>query len=228
MAEKEISELYSNLVQTEFDFIPRGTHSLPVVYDIVKENYQELCDNDFLCLDTCKSGNNSPEWQHAVRRALNELKRKKYNGVENSRRGYWIFVGNQFSPLAVDFKEKVADTQRVLTESYRIIRDTKITRKLKAKYQNSCQICEETIPLPNNQDYSEAHQIQPLGSPHNGPDISSNILVLCPNHHAMCDYGSILLDIAMLFTHPEHKIGQQYIEYHNKIVAPNPVSIGWG
>jgi hypothetical protein len=223
MARDDIAELYQELVNTEFAFVQRGEQPLVMVYEIVKARHPELCDDSFLCWENCASGNNSPEWQHAVRRALNELKRRGSTEVVNGQRGYWIFIGSQFSPLPIDFKEPVsAETQKTLTTSYRIIRDTKLTRKLKALHDNQCQICRETIPLPTRQNCSEAHHIQPLGSPHDGPDISSNILVLCPNHHAMCDYGSIKLDISMLHEHPEHKIGIKFIEYHNAFIAPNP------
>ena len=67
--------------------------------------------------------------------------------------------------------------------------------------------------------YSEAHHIRPLGSPHNGPDIAENILVLCPNHHVMCDYGSIHLYLKNLHVHSRHCIGAPFIEYHNTVIA---------
>ena len=225
MARDDVAELYQELVNSEFSIMQRGEHSLASVYKIVKANYLELCDDDFLCRENCAHGNNSPEWQHAVRRALDELKRRDSTEVVKGQRGYWIFIGDQFSPISTDFEgPENIEPQRTLTTSYRIIRDTKITRVLKALHSNLCQICGETIPLPNGQKYSEAHHIKPLGNPHDGPDIPSNILILCPNHHAMCDYGSIKIDASKIRRHPDHEIGVEFIEYHNEFIAPNPAS----
>jgi hypothetical protein len=50
--------------------------------------------------------------------------------------------------------------------------------------------------------------------------VEGNILVLCPNHHALCDLGATRLDLESIRTHPEHRISRQYIDYHNlKIVG---------
>ncbi|EZP26764.1 hypothetical protein BW34_01965 [Microbacterium oleivorans] len=60
----------------------------------------------------------------------------------------------------------------------------------------------------------------PLGVPHSGPDIASNILVLCPNHHAQCDLGAIELDRHALRSAPGHIVSADSIDYHNsKIFA---------
>jgi len=37
--------------------------------------------------------------------------------------------------------------------------------------------------------YAKAAQIRPLGAPHDGPDVSENILCLCPNHRVLFDHG---------------------------------------
>jgi len=86
---------------------------------------------------------------------------------------------------------------------------------LKALHEHQCQICGATIELPDGKRYAEGHHIQPLGGTHGGPDITSNILVLCPNHHVMCDYGTIELERASLRLHPSHAVGQRYLDYHN-------------
>jgi hypothetical protein len=111
MSKTEISELYQELIKNEFDFVQRRTHSLASIYEIVKTNYPELCDDTFLCLENCSSGNNSPEWQHAVRRALNELKRRKSTEIINNQRGYYMFVGNQIPPIASNINELATVTQ---------------------------------------------------------------------------------------------------------------------
>ncbi|MFD8615387.1 HNH endonuclease, partial [Streptomyces sp. NPDC059631] len=42
--------------------------------------------------------------------------------------------------------------------------------------------------------YSEGAHIRALGSPHNGPDTTSNVLCLCPNCHVMLDAGAIVIE----------------------------------
>ena len=71
----------------------------------------------------------------------------------------------------------------------RLIRDTAITRRVKALHGSRCQICGERLATPAGF-YAEAAHIRPLGAPHHGPDTLSNVLCLCPNHHALFDFGS--------------------------------------
>lgn len=117
------------------------------------------------------------------------------------------------TPIASDFGDLVPE--KVETITYRILRDTALARNLKELHENKCQICSETITLPTGA-YSEAHHIKPLSAPHQGPDIPENILVLCPNHHVMCDYGAIKLDVTVLMVHLGHKIGDEFLKYHNE------------
>lgn len=109
--------------------------------------------------------------------------------------------------------------QRVELALNRVVRDTKLVRLLKELYANSCQICGESLLLPGGRYYSEGHHVKPLGQPHNGPDIASNLLILCPNHHVLCDLGAIVLNPAVLRIHPLHALGPEYIEYHNEIIV---------
>jgi predicted restriction endonuclease len=104
---------------------------------------------------------------------------------------------------------------RIKTEVYRILRDTALARDLKLLHRNRCQICGITLTLQNGDSYSEAHHIRPLGSPHNGPDIATNIIILCPNCHVKCDYGAIPLQLDKLYSLPKHSIGTEYVSHHN-------------
>jgi len=83
---------------------------------------------------------------------------------------------------------------RVTTKVSRIIRNTTIIKELKTKYKNKCQICGKQIKLPNGSFYSEGHHLKKLGGTYKGPDIPSNIIIVCPNHHTEFDYGSIAID----------------------------------
>jgi predicted restriction endonuclease len=115
---------------------------------------------------------------------------------------------------AVDFHD-AAEPERRGTIVNRIIRDTAMTRELKQRYQNRCQICLSAFHLENGVTYSEAHHIRPLGEPHNGPDTEDNILILCPNHHAQCDFCAIKLVLTSLDRLPDHIIDEAHIDYHN-------------
>ncbi|MDR6308148.1 hypothetical protein FHS66_001331 [Pacificitalea manganoxidans] len=102
----------------------------------------------------------------------------------------------------------------------RIIRDTEMARKIKALHHSECQICGLTIHLTDGRPYAEAHHVIPLGRPHKGPDIPSNIIVVCPNHHAMLDLGCIPLNPSELREVPGHKISTTSINYHNDQIVP--------
>jgi 5-methylcytosine-specific restriction endonuclease McrA len=109
---------------------------------------------------------------------------------------YLLNLTNQiYVPKAIDIEigQELATTSRTKVEVNRIIRDTNITKDLKALYKNRCQICNLVIGF-NDVGYSEAHHIMPLGNPHNGSDSKSNIVILCPNHHAEFDYGYIAIN----------------------------------
>ena len=109
---------------------------------------------------------------------------------------------------------KAADTEepnRVRRETLRIVRDSTHSRTVKEENDYHCQICGHTLHLANGDRYAEAHHVHPLGE--GGADVLANIMCVCPNHHALLDYGAIRLD-------PEEieGVGAEYIEYHNKEV----------
>ncbi|HTF63578.1 MAG TPA: HNH endonuclease [Edaphobacter sp.] len=106
---------------------------------------------------------------------------------------------------------------RSLLQTYRILRDTTLCREIKGLYKNMCQLCGFSIALASGDMYSEAHHIVPLGAPHQGSDVAGNILVVCPNHHAMLDYCAISLDISRLTIHEKHEIFPSSLAYHNQM-----------
>jgi 5-methylcytosine-specific restriction endonuclease McrA len=101
----------------------------------------------------------------------------------------------------------------------RVVRDTAMTKRLKALHQFRCQLCGSTIPMKDGRSYAEAHHVIPLGEPHRGPDVASNIVVVCPNHHAMLDLGSIRLERQCLSEANGHHVDQVSIDYHNNNIA---------
>lgn len=142
-----------------------------------------------------------------------------FHSVEGLGKGIWRL--RSMPPLTPEASDKKgpARPKRSCSKTYRILRDTTLGRGLKDLHDNQCQLCGHAIEL-TYRDYSEAHHIMPLGRPHDGPDVAENILVLCPNHHAMCDYGAIELRLADITQHAQHLVGEEYIEYHNTTVFP--------
>lgn len=107
---------------------------------------------------------------------------------------------------------------RVATMVSRILRDTRLSNRVKVLHNYECQVCGTTLLLADGTRYAEGHHVQPLGRPHNGPDELGNILCLCPNHHAACDLGAIALGADELRPAVGHHVEPRYINYHNTIV----------
>ncbi|QKW31654.1 HNH endonuclease [Nocardiopsis flavescens] len=106
----------------------------------------------------------------------------------------------------------------------RPVRNTKVTRTVKEWHGGRCQLCGITLTVPSGV-YSEGAHIQALGAPHHGPDITSNVLCLCPNCHVQFDTGAVIVtdDLLIvrngvaegqLITVPKHKIGIEYLQSH--------------
>lgn len=120
------------------------------------------------------------------------------------------------SPVAA-----VGPASRASTTTLRIVRDTVLAATIKAAHGFRCQVCDVQLAVPTGF-YAEAAHVQPLGSPHDGPDILGNILCLCPNHHVLFDKGSIWIDPSMKvqpcgtpLLRPEiHPIRAEYAAYH--------------
>lgn len=119
------------------------------------------------------------------------------------------------SPLAIDID---GPTGRTEVTTYRVIRDTLLARNVKQLHNYQCQLCGHTIILPDGSRYAEAHHVQPLGTPHNGPDVMENIVCVCPNHHAELDYGVRTLNYADLNLAEGHSVGRVYLSYHNTTI----------
>jgi putative restriction endonuclease len=114
-----------------------------------------------------------------------------------------------------------APRQAITTQ--RIVRDTTITRRVKVLHDYRCQVCTTQLSSAAGP-YAEAAHIQPLGAPHHGPDLLSNVLCLCPNHHVLFDLGSFgIADDGTLLSLPgnlvlqkKHLIEPKFLAYHRK------------
>lgn len=83
--------------------------------------------------------------------------------------------------------------RRVPTVTERIVRDAALATTVKHAHRYTCQVCGETVRTKAGP-YAEAAHIQPLGTPHNGPDTHANLLCLCPNCHVRFDGLAIYVD----------------------------------
>lgn len=108
---------------------------------------------------------------------------------------------------------------RVDAQVQRTVRDTSLVRRLKLLHDHRCQHCGTRLSLPDGGGYSEGHHLQPLGRPHNGPDLPANVVILCANCHALCDLRALPLDFDGLRLHDEHEVGKQFLRYHNDLVT---------
>lgn len=171
-------------------------------------------------------------WKQVVQRRIQDLSSDSagfkngedlFFSVDGLGSGVWglrDFVVE--SPTAVDLSPGEENPGRVPQQTYRILRDTKLARQLKLLHQDQCQICGIALEAGRHGTYAEAHHIIPLGSGHKGPDHATNILVLCPNHHAQCDMGAIRLDLSSIRQAAGHTISTESIEYHNTQIYTEP------
>ncbi len=130
-------------------------------------------------------------------------------------------TGIQQPPAAVTGRSQALDldappADRVQAVVTRIVRDTLRSNRVKQLHKYKCQICGVTITLADGSRYAEGHHLQPLGR--DGPDVEENIICVCPNHHAACDFGAIRLNLEELQAADGHVIGKRYIDYHNRVM----------
>lgn len=121
--------------------------------------------------------------------------------------------------------------RRVSASVSRIVRDTSAAKRLKQKYGWQCQVCAQQLLCWPGTFYIEAHHLRPLGRPHNGMDRFNNMLVLCPNHHALFDFGvpRFLSDAHVEISGHgfelmhRHTISPQNVSYYMKAVYRSPL-----
>jgi predicted restriction endonuclease len=76
------------------------------------------------------------------------------------------------------------------------------------------------------------HHVQPLGGVHRGKDTNDNMLVVCPNHHAMFDYGIpefVALNLVRIGTENfkltmKHSFSDQVMAYHNECLRHSAIN----
>ncbi|MFC7165381.1 HNH endonuclease [Halospeciosus flavus] len=142
-----------------------------------------------------------------------------------------------FDDITVDAAESVRDVHQPPRTEHRvsrIIRNSELVDQLKAQYDYRCQVCDEQRRRGVDVYYAEGHHLYPLGE--GGPDELENLLVLCPNHHADFDYGTIAvdpqsyelrhlyedaIDNRVLTVRGDHEVEREFLQYHDEeIVVP--------
>ena len=202
------------------------------IYDLVLNEFgEDICQPDI----SCPHGSYA-EYKHAVRSVLDiEQKKGNYRRIKEAT---WAKIHRKKAEIHITPSvDKPPD--RIKTTTTRIIRDSKIAQELKELYENKCQICNESFQYTNSKseiiEYSEACHIKPLGKKHKGFDMKNNILILCPNHHAMFDLGTITINpydsqsLIYLFSERnkktkikvKHNINLENINYHLKKIFNN-------
>ncbi|HEY2642470.1 MAG TPA: YDG/SRA domain-containing protein [Galbitalea sp.] len=133
--------------------------------------------------------------------------------------------------------DPISDPAFATSTTTRRIRDTALTRQVKALYDFACQVCSEQISGLSGRLYAEGAHVRPLGNPHLGDDALSNILCLCPNHHVEFDLGgSYIADdfsvvksdtgapFAQLQFAKQHVLNVENVRYHRDFwVKPTPL-----
>lgn len=88
----------------------------------------------------------------------------------------------------------------VVREHQRGLRDPWLTDALKRFYNHRCQICVHDFEPRYGTPYADIHMIDGAAG---GPTMSTDILVLCPNHNAIVDVTKARFDRrALMFNYP--------------------------
>lgn len=120
----------------------------------------------------------------------------------------------------------VANPSRRFSTVQRIVRSTSVSQYVKQLHDHTCQTCRTRLTVAGR-GYSEGAHIRPLGRGHNGPDVPSNVLCLCPNCHVLFDNGALIIDDALrvlindeprghLIMDERHTVDQAHLAYHRE------------
>ncbi|MEV7229682.1 YDG/SRA domain-containing protein [Polymorphospora sp. NPDC051019] len=122
--------------------------------------------------------------------------------------------------------------QRTPATIQRLARSTAVANGVKHLHSHRCQVCGLQLQTPAGP-YAEAAHIRALGRPHNGPDVASNVLCLCPNHHVLFDTGAIYVDQTGIVRHAQtdadlgtlrtvaaHRVDWSQLAYHREHHKP--------
>lgn len=156
--------------------------------------------------------------------------------------GFYVFRFHLYSELKIsDLEKKIinnlkSDYSRAPRSKInidRIIRNIKLSEKIKKFYDYKCQICNVSLKTPFGKIAIAAH-IKRLGKPDHGPDTLGNMICLCPNHHDLFDnYGYYIDDETnkikglkefvgkKIKFNKNHKVIKEFLKFHKKKFIQN-------
>lgn len=165
------------------------------------ESLNILKDKDWELMHT----RNYPKWKHWIDAAkqqllIGQILMKNPDGtisISNQKLNEILKEFSNYIEIKLEtFEFEISETEeypskQITVKITRRIRDTALSYKVKEERNYQCQVCGLVLVI-SGKGYAEAHHLKPLGQ--DGPDIKSNILVLCPNHHVLFDGGAIAID----------------------------------
>src|SRR5262249_60019601 len=117
---------------------------------------------------------------------------------------------------------------RAETTVQRLVRNSEVSLRVKRFHDWTCQVCGIRIAIPADA-YAEGAHIRPLGRPHDGPDVESNVLCLCPNDHVRFEFGALVIGddlgitdtetgqrVGLLRTVRNHHVDVAHLAYHRQ------------
>ena len=201
MAEKTCFGRFVELIPSILAKEPMTT---PELYEPIKNKASECITNKKCNHRKNGKEENQYEWQHSVRRAQYELKKR---GAIQHVDDVWYVPDNPGSKDEAEEREveliyekqdpaKIRDELRSLTpkepeyeeiNGIKLKRDNATVGKLKILRGFRCQICGTRIMKKDGTFYAEGAHIKPKRE--GFPETPDNILILCPNHHKEFDLG---------------------------------------
>lgn len=205
-----------------------------VILEIVRRDASPLFTLDQVDAHRTEFQNAFPQNRHIRQKICEILQHLRDDHFIRFLGGGRYEVNLSFNDLILPFYAELpagVTTPEVRTALRAIrLRDTFLAIEMKTRYGHLCQVCRTPVILADSFRYAEGHHLRPLGGPHLGPDVSGNIIVLCPNHHVMFDRGAIavipttmqvkhavdqVLPMELyLYREDWHRIEYQYLEYH--------------
>jgi len=88
-----------------------------------------------------------------------------------------------------ELRKEITKAKRKTARTKAFARDPKLAAAMKVKNNHRCQICEKlTFKTKDGIYFTESHHIIPRAK--GGPDVPSNIVIVCPNCHKIFDKGN--------------------------------------
>ena len=99
------------------------------------------------------------------------------------------------------------------------VRNQALAESLKLYYGNRCQICLQDFSTSYGVSLAEAHHIESHRD--GGPDVSQNLIVICPNHHGLIHATNAVFDRAALsYTYPNGLVERLQLRDHFDSATP--------